>query len=490
VAKFVNLYQIRLGGVRYQAGDVVDDDQDPVDELRRAGAGLLPYSSSMDDELGRFREISSRGPHPAQLFGLIWDSPQDGLPYVRKNGNWDVAPGGSGLELTDYHIVESLADFPTPSGGETTLTQGVWWINGSILMGDTKIRVPKGAYLMGSFPARDSLVWTSGAGARITLEGTVGDETHSIRNLSFIGLAGEDAFEMDGQSESIFLRDCALINISFGEFNFSNTFFAQGCQSTDCLAGLRFNSLSTGRVIMRTSDIAQATGAAVNIMDFQSAVFDLISLEDVQFQTASTNKAIEALGNANVTASTGRAEVNGCRFNGTGGTLAGGVTTDDVQWTFAGNFGIANSTAVGEIKISGNLAATVAAGVFEPILGTHTAGVEKRFSIAANGEATYLGLSPILFQFRALLLAAMASGGAKSISFQLYHKPLATGTPVPVGTPFTLNIINSPSEVEVAALIEIVTGDKLQLRLQNNDDAIGVVVSDKETTITAVPTGS
>lgn len=397
-----------------------------------------------------------------------------------------VGEGG----LANFQIIQSINDFPAAIASVITLPagSGIYQINGTVAMGDVQLVVESGAFLHGVTSARDGLAWTSGSGPHIVFDGV--GSTHDIRNLFLIGHSGEDIFGTANIPATVLMRALLTITGSVGLFNLSAVFFATECQFSGGANPLRFGTSVARSLVFRLSNVVPQAGDTGPCMDLETSVWDLITIDDVQFSPDAVGDAVKALsGNANLTASTGRGEVESCRFNGDGGALTGGVTVDDLQWLFIGNAGLSNSLSAGEWPLAGNTTTTIANGTFQPVLGTFTSGLLHRFTLSAAGLQTYIGLNPRPFEIKIALLAEMASGASKSVSFQMYHTPLATGTPVGVGDPFTLDIDNKPTLVELHSAIEVVTGDQLQVRLRNNDDGIGVTVLDMSGLTTGIPTG-
>lgn len=392
--------------------------------------------------------------------------------------------------LANFRIIESVDQFPEPIGDVSTLPagSGVYQINGDIAMGNRQLVVEEGAFLHGITSARDKLTWTGGSTPHVIFAGA--GATHDIRNISLIGHSGEDMFGTSNTPASVLMRSLSVTGASLGEFKISLVFFATECQFLGGLTALRFGDSVASTIIFRLSNMVPDAASTGPCFDLETSVWDLVTIDDVQFSPGTSATAFKALsGNANLTSVTGRGEVESCRFNGAGGNISGGVTVDDLQWLFVGNSGLSNSLAVGEWPMTGNSTTTVADGVFNPVLGTFTTGFLHRFTLSAAGVQTYIGLNPRPFEPKMALLAEMDTGASKSVSFQVFHTPKSTGTPVAIGSPFTLDIDNKPTLVVLNYGIELETGDALQLRLRNNLDDVGVTVTDVSGFTTGIPTG-
>lgn len=393
--------------------------------------------------------------------------------------------------LANFRIIESVDEFPEPVGDVSTLPagSGVYQINGGIAMGDRQLVVEEGAFLHGITSARDKLTWTGGSTPHVTFAGA--GATHDIRNLGLVGHSGEDMFGTTDTPASVLMRSISVSSASIGLLKISLVFFATECQFLGGLSALRFGDSVAASIVFRLSNMAPDAASTGPCFDLETSVWNLITIDDVQFSPGAAATALNALANnANLTPTTGRGEVESCRFNGTGGNISGGVTVDDLQWLFVGSSGISNSLVVGQWNMAGNSTTTVANGVFNPVLGTFTTGFEHRFSLSTAGVQTYIGLNPRPFENKIAFLAEMASGGSKSVSFQMFHTPFAPpSTPVAIGDPFTIDVDNKPTLVELHSALEEVTGDSLHIRLRNNVDGIGVTVTDVSGLSTGIPTG-
>lgn len=412
---------------------------------------------------------------------------------LRKAGAGDpdsIATVVGAGNLSNFTVIESVDEFPEPVGNTSTLAPGTWRVNGGVAMGGRNLIIKKGAVLIGA-TGLDSLTWSSGSGPRITFDGAGGSAVHDMRNITLNGASGEDMFATTNTPANILLRSVSVLNAGCGLFGISGTFFATECQFIDGVAGMRFGSSVANFLVLRLTNISPVSGATGACLDLGTSKWDLLTLDDVQFSPDSGGASLNALpNNGNLTATTGRGEVESCRFNGTGGNISGGVTVDDLQWLFAGNSGLSNSLAAGQWNMAGNVNTTVADGVFAPVLGSFTADFQHRYDLDTFGVQTYKGLNPRPFQNTIALLAQMASGGAKSISFQMFHVPAEPpSTPVPVGNPFTLDVDNKPTPVQLLSALNLETGDTLQIHLKNNADGVGCTVTDVSGITTGVPTG-
>lgn len=496
MAQFLLFNDIKTTLSSFRAGDILDDRQLDLSQLTTAGAVLAPYVVAMETLRSRF--VSMRSVESRTEESVLYDSlhiaglvgPSGGSP-----GGVDRSPqinnGGVFAGMINTFIIESVSDFPAAVGGVITLPPGDYLINGTVIMGTDNLFLQNGAFLRGSI-FTDILLWIgAGVGAHITFDGSVPTSVHAIRQLNLVGAAGEDMFAVSGGSpESIFINNCGIVNASGGALSVTGTFFVQGTQVDSCLNGFRFSG-TADRIVMRLCDFSQAPAATSSLVDLGTSIWNLVSIHDVQFSPAAAGFAIDALGNANLTAVTGAGEVTGCRFNGAGGDITGGITVDDSQWVFVSNVNLVNSIGIAQSRLTANAATTVAEDVFNPVLGTFSSGFARRFTVSAAGVITYNGRTPRVVQYDARFIAEMDSAGNNSCSFQLFHTPISTGTPVAVGSPVTLDVgpANDPTALSVLEPVELLPGDTLQLRVSVIGSAVGCTVTELSSLVTAIPTG-
>lgn len=157
-----------------------------------------------------------------------------------------------------------------------------------------------------------------------------------------------------------------------------------------------------------------------------------------------------------------------------------GIT--DPRLTSTENQDLKNSMAAGEVDLDTPLTVPLTQNVFAPINGGNwVAGFLERFSVDVGGDGiltvTALETADYVINFSCIL--SSNTGAAKDFELTV----LVNGSSTVIPLPAKLNISGSPTQLAGSAIIELVTGDTLQMAIQNTTDSVDVDVDQAEITV-------
>lgn len=293
--------------------------------------------------------------------------------------------------------VKDAHDLPAPVAGEIELPdQSVIVLDGTLtLPDDTGLRLGKNTVIMAQSRRNGGIVGNSDGGLLLG----VGDiEDLHCRDFSITQNGPGPILSMEDPSTQACRMDrlrifCSgggpIATITFDIFLMTNT-IASGF-STGLIAGA--TAPTTLQVL--TSLLIQGVGGSGNaVIDLGTAVLGSFRMRDGTYVTAAGGVALKGLASgANLTPSTGIADVYGCRHSGAGSALSG-VSEQDIGFDFAKCVGIRNSSTVAIRRMTGNATATTYGGAdtYTAIAGTSVLTVgAPRFTASGGHGFTFAG---------------------------------------------------------------------------------------------------
>ena len=375
--------------------------------------------------------------------------------------------------MTNWVVVESKSDLPTPSGGAITLAANtVYLFNGATNLGTDHLAITGAStYLLAEFGDRDSITYT-GVGGAIRVSGGV---DFKLTGLGIIAFAGT-AFTCTDAPFALIQR-MSFIGNKVGTF----TDCAQVAFTTSTFinvdSGINFlHSGTATNVVLRENNFLQGVGGTGTLLDFGTMVSDFIESTSNFFTSVAGGTDVSGLASSgNLTPTTGRGVVHSSRLNGTGTHLVG-IDPDSILWDFVNTTGVPDSHNIGSLTMSANATTTAIGiqGTMTKVLGTTVLGEQRRFD--DNGGTSnllrYTGTDPVTVLAMATATIEKTGGTQESGSLQFFKNSIAEGPPVS----FIVN--NQPRGAVVSIPINLVTGDIVELYVTNNDSTTSITVVD------------
>ena len=223
------------------------------------------------------------------------------------------------------------------------------------------------------------------------------------------------------------------------------------------------------------------TFSSENFINFQSsgtvyalgtAVFESLSISSNKLiSSTAVNFITGAVSSGNIAVG-GFATVTNCRMPSTVTPLTG-VSTNNSRWNFTANDDIQDTRPDALLSLSAQTTTAIATvNVSVLVAGTWTVISSSQMDATAAGRATYTGERPAAMPISANLTIEPFSGTGKTISaFLAKNGVRITASKVQTTTSATL-----PENMTIIWQDTFSNGDYYQLVLENNTDAIDIVV--------------
>lgn len=353
--------------------------------------------------------------------------------FKRAEAEIDAVSMG-GIILSNTVTVNDVSKLPTPVGTVITLEAKAYMWDGQVDIGLNRLVAVPGTVLYGHTFVGDGIVRSGAAtGALLTVPAANGSVI--VKNLRLAAPTGSTIFDVNGsfpaQSTNFFASslDCEgdIGSIEGTIIRFSATSFT-GWDDGMSVAGV----LSFGMTACSMRQTSGGTGAG---LDFTGVAVANIDIKTTNFDAQENGTAINGLASSANLNAAAIGYLTTCKFTGLG-TYVAGITEDDGRWSFVGNTGITNSSAIAAYTMSGNAVATTTAGqAWTKLLGTTVSTVAKRFDNSVSNRSVFDGgLSPKLFRAD-IAVAARASVNGTDAEFGIS----VNGSDPVVGIPVELS---------------------------------------------------
>ncbi len=378
-------------------------------------------------------------------------------------------------------VINQASDFydVPPATDEITLDSGIYRIGAEVDIGSHYFTIPAGgvvAFIAGHSSASKITSSTSGALIRgVDCSFYAIDVTFSApagRIYDFSKSAGDCVlFERNAVHSNTLLPSlldnliisshlsCQYLSQAAGTFSLSGSSFGQfASQSCNFDAGI--------------------VGSAIDLNDAVLESFDLLSPRFVS--TASNNLvSSDVSASANI-ASGKKGRVLDAAVSGADVTMPG-IQSNDVRWSIFGVQGFDDSNSgLFAYTTSAETITISSSGVFRPLAPTSGSWAQTKedlWSIASNGEATYLGEKSTLALISCEGSIASSSASAEEVQMRINRN---TGSGFPATPPvYTTGQTQSidPAQVKSSDLLQVQPGDIIRAEVANMSTATNVEVS-------------
>jgi hypothetical protein len=387
------------------------------------------------------------------------------------NGTKWLAIQSSANTRSNYVLVKSTADLPTPVSGVITLAPStVYEVNGTIAL-TSKINL-NGSYLVGMDVNNDKLVYTPGSGELFT-----GSKGGTVKTLTLVaGTSGAKLFNLDmASTEMLVVRDAIIANCKdVGLVKGGNICFFSVIDYTGNTNGITYQNNST-LLLDNTAWFSNNSGTFEKLV----GTFDVIEKLGGFSQPMTTSSAT-AFDVSGIVAINEAGNLKNTAFIGTG-TKVNGTFSKKWEVEGAGINTEKDAVATGSLYLSSTaLTNIIAMNTPVKVAGTTTASELVRFTSPSSNKLTYDGTKTRTFSVMAALSATGASG-TYLYSFYIYKN----GVQVPSSRQRT-KVYSSSGDIQVIALVCTVTlspGDYIELWAEDNESSVDLTVQNLTLTI-------
>lgn len=367
--------------------------------------------------------------------------------------------------------VSEESDFPVQDATNITLEAGKIYQYTASFSTAKKFTVNDGAKLT-AFNFFSPVLTYTGTGSMFT--GT--DASFTIKECR-IDCPNAQVFSFTDTVGGTFLFLMETVRIvsaaKFGTFNNMQTVLINSVSSLDVGDGI---SLTGSNMIIFSINklFLGSTSATFEGIDFGTTISQTIEIDDFICSGGAGSIGIKGASlSANIP--TGKlATVSGCDFSGVTTPLSG-ITTNDIRWRFRGNSNISDTIIDTLLSMSNNATVTTISTVSTPVLVAGTWVVEQASLMSGTtaGRATFN--SEVAKRLPVSIVADVepATSGNKLIKLYLAKN----GSIIANSGRQVLADSTNPLNVGITWQLDLTTGDYLELYVENNTDAINVLVS-------------
>lgn len=217
------------------------------------------------------------------------------------------------------------------------------------------------------------------------------------------------------------------------------------------------------------------TNASSVSIDFGSATFNKITLDDIDF--VGTGTGLSGLANGGNLTTDNKGTLH--RVNMTNmATPLSGIATTDKRWRVTGSAGLNTSRTLGNTYYDNASAETVTVsvqGTFYEVGGTSFSDGElERFTATSAGILTYTAEEDIEVQVLGTISLTKSGGGADELEARI----AVNGTPISKLGATTQH--TEATTIPIVAFAAISEGDTISLQVANNDSTANILVSRAE----------
>ena len=405
-------------------------------------------------ELMRFKS-PDLGAAPSVIFGV------DPIGIIHNTSN--------AIEIANFKFVTQLSDFPAPSGGVITLEEGTtYWITTEVdLMGLRIVASPK-VVLAGGSSLKSKLKSTGLTGqALITSQWGL--------PVRFLGFEADIVFALNAganPNEKIEWTDLGFDGsnsigtiANYEKVAISESSF-RGCGSLTLDGNI-------SRVSMWQNYFDVGAGKTAIVVPASCTIGKWLRVVNTAFEVASGETALDVSTSATIPSES--YVLDSCRFVGAGTALSGvQYTAESAQ--FRDNKGIPNTAGICQYVIQGSASATTIAsqGTFYKVEGTTTPGAYiSRFTTAVNNRATFTGDATSFFKVTATI--SVTGQNNRNLSFRVAKN----GVTIPTSqASTTTDGVNNIVPATCLSIVQLSTGDYIEIFVANNSNTSNVAVSD------------
>lgn len=401
--------------------------------------------------------------------------------WLRGDGIWANIGGGSGLTTGDVVFVASLDDLPAPVSNVITLADDItyYFTNNIDLNGDRLVGGSNTTILGAS--SENCTITSTGLGAGVPLFYT--EWTTPVRHITFKDV--DTAIEIDGTVNPPVALDWTGVNF----LNVDNVGTIATCDNfifdKGSFLGAQ-NLVFSGTVgtIALNNSLFRGDGSAGTLITVDSTAtitrrFRIIYSSVIAF---GSTQAIDV--DASATIPTEGFILDTISFSG-GGTYLAGIDHTSNNSLFLNCTNIINTAVNGQLYMQGNATATTvsATNTFYKVAGTTTASADNSKFSHSNNRLTCDATISRKYLIQCNL--SFTAGNNNVCEFGFYDSQLAA-IRTPSRTKSTANASGRAEGVTFFCVLNMSSGDYLEIHCANTSVAVDITVEQMNFTITEI----
>lgn len=372
-------------------------------------------------------------------------------------------------------IVKSTADLPSPIANQYPLeTNKTYKLNSPLInLGNIGIKYPDSGNT-DIQPVADALLLYTGTSTMFTANVTTAGSFFGLRNGIRISCPSGTLFDIQGNSNNTFFVDtCIFSNVSkAGTIKNCNLSFL-GSGLFDFGEGLSL--LNMERFSVSRNVFADWKNQYTTVMLYVSSAASP-SIKDNAINTDSYEYFLHI-----ESGTYGGGTFLNNRINGTQQFFSTtSLRQDDIRFIFANNYPLADSTAVGVMNVSTNVASvqTPIAAANTPVKSSATwVFKEHERFIFSDGRLTYIGKETIKVKVTVNSTLLGTLGDAHTLAGYIAKNGNVSDGEDYYGTNQGSSNSSNPTAVSLSGLFEISTNDYLEFWVANKDTSNNLIVT-------------
>lgn len=311
-------------------------------------------------------------------------------------------------------IVNSLSDFPAPSGGVITLLANTNYILGADISTSDRFEIGDKCCVTGFNYLAPTLTYT-GSGTMFT--GT--DTGFLIKNIS-LDCPNAEVFNITDTVGNVLQFEAAGVIVTscakWGTFDNLRAVLMQNSSAQSAADGITMIGSSSSVLSVRQFALLSSNSAFTGI-DFGTSVQSTVEIRDGFFIGPAGATGLSGLTGSGNIATDLVASVSSTTFAG-GLTPLSGISVDDIRWDFEGNSGVQDTMPDAMLSMIGNATNTVISTINTPVKAAGTFVIERasQFTGNTNGRITYDGERNLVTPIDIVATVDVASGTNQDIA--------------------------------------------------------------------------
>lgn len=383
---------------------------------------------------------------------------------IRIGATGDVTPN-------NRIVINEEADFPTQTVSTITLESGFVYQIAADLSTTKYFIVEDGAHITADNFFGPTLTYT-GTGSMFV--GTNANFMISDIRINHPTAQGFNFTDTVGGTKIFWMRDVRGVSgTKIGTFNNMQSSLFWGSSYIDVDDGVSFTG-SDCVIISFDKFYAGSTDAGFIAVDLGSSICPNIELIDLIAVGPAGSKGIKGLASSGNVPANNVASVTACNFAGVT-TPLDGITTKDIRWSFNQNAAVQNTKSDALVSMTGNVTETVISTINTPVkvAGTFVDGDLSRFTHDGTGRLTYTAERSERLPIDVSLSCLMASSTDKQISAYI----ALNGSVIAATKKQETASSTKSANISLIWQREFVTGDYIEVFLENNADTINIICS-------------
>jgi hypothetical protein len=380
----------------------------------------------------------------------------------------------SAINANNIVIVNSVEDFPAPSGGVITLQDNITYQIGGNVSTSDRFQCGLNNVITCNNPFANALIYT-GVGTMFT-----GVNVSFLIERGIISCPNAQAFDFSATVGNFPTFGLSLVTIvscqKCGTLDNLRSMNVTNAGFFDCTDGITLEGTDNWDTITVSRMRIDGGTNVITGFDLSTSLHRTFELVDYIVLGAVGTIGVSGLpNNANIESGF-IATVEQCEFT-VNVTPLSGVTIEDVRFSFLNNSGLQDSTIDANPYLTTPTTVVIsAAATYEKInQGNWSFSEASRLSVSADGDVTNLMEKPVKVQVNGSITIEKIGGGSDLLTARLVYNDLPND---PASVITELGTDNTqPTNIGLVGIFTLGPGDSISIYVANQDSTSNIVVN-------------